>query len=215
MLDPGLTVAFLAFAGLLIVSPGPDTLIVLANGLRHGPRGAIAAALGGAFGSLIHATAAAIGIGALIMASPLVFEAERWTGALYLAVLGAKALASALKQPPPIPAGKTIELSEKLPDVFRHGVLTSLLNPKMSAFYLAVLPQFANPELGQIGLQMFLLGCIHNTLGTAYLVAIGIGAGRFATYLSRTSFRRWLDAAAGAFFVGLAIRLALQERPSR
>lgn len=213
ILDPSLTLAFLAFAGLLIVSPGPDTLFVVANGLRHGQRGALAAALGGAVGSLCHATAAAVGIGALVTASPAIFEAVRWMGAIYLAFLGVKALRNALA-PQAEHAARSLP-EQSLAAVFRDGIVTSLLNPKMSAFYLAVLPQFANPALGSVGLQMFLLGCIHNILGTIYLVAIGSGAGRAAAMMASTSFRRWLDAAAGTFFVGLAIRLALQERPSR
>lgn len=214
ILDPSLTLAFLAFAGLLIVSPGPDTLFVVANGLRHGHRGALAAALGGAIGSLCHATAAAVGIGALVIASPAIFEAVRWIGAIYLAFLGLKALRNAFAPTAAEHADASLP-EQQLSAVFRDGIVTSLLNPKMSAFYLAVLPQFANPDLGSVGLQMFLLGCIHNVLGTVYLMAIGSGAGRAAAVMSRTSFRRWLNTAAGTFFVGLAIRLALQERPSR
>lgn len=215
LLDPTLTMAFIVFAGLLILSPGPDTLFVMASGMRHGSRGAVAAAFGGATGSLCHATAAAIGIGALIVASPIAFEFVRWAGAGYLLVLGTKALSSAWRNGMAGDAGRITQDAGSLRSVYRQGLVTSLLNPKMSAFYIAVLPQFADPKLGSIGLQMFLLGCLHNVLGTIYLIAIGSGAGRIAGILAANAGKRWLDGIAGGFFIGLAVRLMLQERPSR
>lgn len=215
LLDPTLTLAYLAFAGLMVISPGPDTLFVIGSGLRHGARGAVAATLGGATGSLFHATAAAIGIGALIAASPLAFEIIRWAGAMYLVVLGAKALQSAWNGESKETADDPQDQPESLWSVYRQGLVTSLLNPKMSAFYIAVLPQFVNPALDAIGLQLFLLGCLHNLLGTIYLVAIGCGAGKVAGLIGSRNGRRWLDGIAGTFFVGIAVRLMLQERPSR
>lgn len=212
-LDPTLTLAFLAFAGLLIISPGPDTLYVVGSGLRYGSKGAVAATLGGATGSLFHAAVAAVGIGALIAASPIAFEIVRWAGAIYLVVLGLKAVRNALIADAADLTSDQHNRRESLWSVYRQGLVTSLLNPKMSAFYIAVLPQFANPQLGSIGLQIFLLGCLHNLLGTIYLIAIGCGAGKIAARAQSAIARRWLDGIAGAFFIGLAIRLAVQERP--
>lgn len=215
LLDPTLTLAFLAFAGLLVLTPGPDMLFVIASGLRHGTRGAVVATLGGATGSLCHATAAAVGVGALIAASPVAFEIVRWAGAGYLVVLGFTALRAALRNGEGAVSTIDGRQEQTLPSVYRQGLVTSLLNPKMSAFYIAVLPQFADPNLGSVGLQMFLLGALHNVLGTVYLIGIGSGAGRIAGVIATGSGKRWLDGVAGVFFLGLAVRLAMQDRPSR
>lgn len=215
LLDPTLTLAFVAFAGLLVLSPGPDTLFVIASGLRHGSRGAVVASLGGATGSFCHASAAAAGIGVLIAASPVAFDLVRYAGAAYLAFLGMKALWSAVAERRIATATANAPQDESLWSVYRQGLVTSLLNPKMSAFYIAVLPQFTDPRLGSIGLQMFLLGTLHNLLGTVYLIAIGSGAGRVASVIGTGAGKRWLDGIAGVFFLGLAVRLALQDRPTR
>lgn len=213
ILDPTLTGAYILLATALAVAPGPDVLFVVANGMRHRARGAIASALGIGVGSLGHATAAALGISALIAASPAAFEALRYAGAAYLIYLGIQALrswwvSSNTLDPGPAPAATSTW------SVFRRGVLTNLLNPKMIVFYLALLPQFVNVDLGHIGLQLFLLGCIHNLIGTTFLIAIGLAAGKASGWLATTRFGKWMDGIAGVFFLGLALRLALTGRPA-
>ncbi|MGE5766402.1 MAG: LysE family translocator [Bacteroidota bacterium] len=216
MLDPTLLGAFLAVAVVVTISPGPDTLFVIASGLRHRAAGAVAAALGIATGSTLHGLAAALGVSALLAAAPWFFELLRFAGAAYLAWLGFKALRAALTPaagaadgtaPPPAAASPL--------RVYRQAVVTNLLNPKVIVFYLALLPQFAAPALGAVGLQIFLLGCIHAALGAVWLSAIGIGSGAAAGWLARRAFARWLDGIAGTVFLGLALRLALGGRLER
>lgn len=214
MLDPTLLGAFVVVAAAVIVSPGPDTLFVIASGLRHRAAGAVAAALGIATGSILHGLAAALGVSALLATAPWFFEALRLAGAAYLVYLGVRALRAAVA---PSPAGSPAPQPAAASPfrVYRQAVITNLLNPKVIVFYLALLPQFVAPALGAVGLQMFLLGSIHAGLGALWLSLIGIGSGAAAGWLARRAFAHWLDAIAGAFFIGLALRLALGGRVER
>lgn len=213
MLDPSLTAAYIVLAAALAFSPGPDTMFVVANGMRHKAKGAIASALGIGAGSFLHAVLAAVGVSTVIAASPVAFEAMKIAGALYLAWLGVQAIRAFLRN------GGSAALAQKIQDVslwrvFLRGFLTNILNPKVIVFYLALLPQFASVSLGHVGLQVFLLGCIHNAIGLSFLIVVGLAAGKASGWLARTSVGRWLDGIAGVFFLGLAARLALTGRPN-
>jgi threonine/homoserine/homoserine lactone efflux protein len=213
MLDPSLTGAYIVLAAALAFSPGPDTMFVVANGMRHKAKGAIASALGIGAGSFLHAVLAAVGVSAVIAASPVAFETMKIAGALYLAWLGVQAIRSFLRN------DGSAALAQKIQDVsvwrvFLRGFLTNILNPKVIVFYLALLPQFVSVSLGHVGLQVFLLGCIHNAIGLTFLIVVGLAAGKASGWLARTSFGRWLDGIAGVFFIGLAARLALTGRPN-
>lgn len=214
ILDPSLTAAYVIVAIALALAPGPDVLFVLASGLRHKARGAIAAAFGVGAGSFLHAIAAAVGVSAIVASSALAFDLLRFAGALYLAYLGLLALRSWYRQRQCTEEKPSIEAAT-IGQVFRSGLVTNVLNPKVIVFYLALLPQFVAIELGQVGLQMFLLGCIHNVIGVVFLIVVGFTAGRASEWLATTGFQRWMDGVAGVFFVALAMRLALSERPER
>ncbi|NKB61778.1 MAG: LysE family translocator [Gammaproteobacteria bacterium] len=209
ILDPSLTAAYVVLATALALSPGPDVLFVIANGIQHRSRGAIASALGICAGSIVHALAAAVGVSAVIAASPIAFDVLRYGGATYLAYLGVKAIIQwyTNKQSVNENSGPIAETSAR--EVFVRGLVTNILNPKVVVFYFALLPQFVDTDLGQVGLQIFLLGCIHNVIGLVFLICIGLAAGRASGWLARTSMGRWLDGIAGVFFIGLAIRLVL------
>jgi threonine/homoserine/homoserine lactone efflux protein len=211
LLDPTLTATYTVLAAALAFSPGPDTMFVLATGMRYRAKGAIASAFGIGAGALVHAVLAAAGVSAVIAASPVAFEAMKILGALYLAWLGVQAIRSCLKNSGATKLGATIEAASP-GRLFLRGFLTNLLNPKVIVFYLALLPQFASVELGHVGLQIFLLGCIHNAIGVTFLIVVGVAAGKAAGWLATTSFGRWLDGIAGVFFLGLAARLALTGR---
>ncbi|MEM7428971.1 MAG: LysE family translocator, partial [Pseudomonadota bacterium] len=160
ILDPTLTAAYLVVALTVALSPGPDVLFVLANSMQHKMRGAVASALGIGAGSLLHAFAAAVGISALIAASPTAFDVLRYAGAAYLAYLGFQALRSWYHGAGPAgSAGQVTETSALR--VFQRALVTNILNPKVIVFYLALLPQFVSEALGHVGLQIFLLGAMH------------------------------------------------------
>ena len=212
ILDPTLTAAYVLLATALAVAPGPDVLFVIANGMQHRVKGAIASALGIGAGSVLHALAAALGISAIVAASPTAFDILRYAGAAYLAFLGVQALRSWWNYSRNLdPNQAVVEISAL--SVFRRGLITNILNPKVVVFYLALLPQFISVELGNVGLQIFLLGCIHNIIGITFLICIGLAAGKASGWLARTSFGKWMDGIAGVFFIGLAVRLVVSGKP--
>lgn len=212
ILDPTLTAAYIVLATALAVAPGPDVLFVVANGMRHRMKGAVASALGIGCGSFLHAVTAAVGISAIVAASPLAFAVLRYAGVAYLAYLGLQALRAYWTYSNELDINNAVvEVSAW--NVFRRGLITNILNPKVVVFYLALLPQFINVELGNVGLQIFLLGCIHNAIGMVFLIAVGLVAGRASGWLATSNFGKWLDGLAGVFFIGLAIRLLMTGKP--
>ena len=212
-LDPSLLLAYLAAATALTLSPGPDTMFVLASSASGGARAGFAATLGIAAGCLAHATMAALGISALIAASPAAFDALRIAGALYLLWIGIGALRAAYRsfRDPgtlALAPGETASW-----DAFRRGALTNALNPKVGIFYIAFLPQFTNPSLGSVPLQIVVLASIHILIGIAWLGALSIASGRAAETVARNRrVRAWLDGAAGLVYIALAWRMLVLER---
>jgi threonine/homoserine/homoserine lactone efflux protein len=209
-LNPSLALGFLAMAVVMTLIPGPDTMFVLANGMMQRVRGGVMAAFGIGAGALVHTSAAALGLSALIAASQTAFTAVRWAGALYLIWLGVQAIRTARRDraggsapPAPAPVGLGI--------VFRRAALTNIMNAKVILFYLAMLPQFVDPARGHVGLQLFALGLMFNAMETLWLILVGLAAGRASAWLARNAaLRRWLDACAGVLFVGLGLRLVLE-----
>lgn len=212
-LDPSLLLAYLAAATALTLSPGPDTMFVLASSASGGARAGFAATLGIAAGCLAHATMAALGISAFIAASPAAFDALRIAGALYLLWIGIGALRAAYRgfRDPRVLALAPGETASW--DAFRRGALTNALNPKVGVFYVAFLPQFTNPSLGSVPLQIVVLASIHILIGIAWLGALSIASGRAAETVARNRrVRAWLDGAAGVVYVALAWRMLVLER---
>lgn len=213
LLDPNILLAYLAAATALTLSPGPDTLFVLASSASGGARAGIAATLGIAAGCLFHATMAALGVSALIAASPAAFDALRIAGALYLLWIGAKALRDFYlglrgEGHAPTATGETTSWR-----AFRQGALTNALNPKVGIFYVAFLPQFVAPNLGHVPVQIVLLAAIHVLLGIVWLGTLSIATGATAQAFARNKrVRAWLDGAAGAVYIALAWRMFVMER---
>jgi threonine/homoserine/homoserine lactone efflux protein len=210
MLDPQLYVLFLTAALLLIVTPGPDTLFVLAASIGGGTRDGLLATAGILTGLLVHIGFAVVGVSMLIATSPLAFEAIRWTGAAYLVWIGAGLIVRAWH------GGRETPAASKGPRptrVYWQGAMTNVLNPKVAVFYVAFLPQFVSAELGHVPLQLLLLGVTHWLMGIPYLAAVAMASGTVSDRLHRSwRMRRVLDGIAGAVFVGLALRLLLSKR---
>ncbi len=212
--DPRLAAAYLLVSLTLTLTPGPDTLFVIANGMRHRARGAVASALGIGGGSVIHGLTAALGLSALVETSAFAFVVVKTIGAGYLGWLGLKALHAAFR-PRPEAAGAGPEAPASLATIFRRGLVNNLTNPKVPLFYVAILPQFVDSGRGHIGLQLFLLSLLGTIVAVPYLVGVGVLSGRMRERLTGAAFGRWLDGIAGAVFVGLAVRLAVTGRPER
>lgn len=214
LVDPDLFRLYLAAAAVLVLIPGPDTLLVLARGVGEGRRAGLIATAGITVGNLVHAMLAAVGISALIAASPMLFDALRLGGAAYLVWMGLKALRAAAafwsaRDQGSIPALPPSTSAR----IFANAMATNLLNPKVILFNLAFLPQFVSPAIGSVAGQMLILGMTLSVLGCIYLGLLAMAsAGLGQTLFSSARVRAGLDGAAGLLFLGFAVRLFLTER---
>lgn len=199
--------AFVAFALLICVSPGPDFAVVTRNALAGGrPAGAFTA-IGVGVGSAVQGTVAAFGLGAVIVASQPVFEAIKWAGVAYLCFLAVQAFRSALRarhgtsqveQPETLGRGPVVRLVQ--------GLLTNVTNPKVLVFYLSVLPQFLTPD-ATVADALTLANTLP-VIGTAWLLAIVAALHLVRRWVLRPRVRQTLDTATGVAMIGLAGKLA-------
>lgn len=200
--------ALFVVSGLLLnIMPGPDTLLIMLRSGSQGWRAGSAAALGIGTGTMIHVLAAALGLSALLSASAELFTVIKLAGALYLVYLGV----SLFRQPA---ANSTAGAAVTLPAlsygrIYRQGVLTNVLNPKVALFFLAFVPQFIAPDAPDKALAFILLGCIFNLNGMIWCHFMV-----FSTAYARNKVKlparigRWLNRGIGTLFVGLGIKLA-------
>jgi threonine/homoserine/homoserine lactone efflux protein len=198
---------FLAAGLALNFTPGPDMLYVAARGASEGRTAGIASALGIGAGTLVHITLVAVGLAALLTAVPVAYFVVRIAGAAYLVYLGVRALRSR--------SSLTVQRVEPapLPVVFRQGVITNVLNPKVALFFLAFLPQFVDPAKGNPVIQIVVLGLVFDLTGTLVNLAVAAGASRAASRLRQASrAQEVLQKVTGALFVGLGLRLAFAGR---
>lgn len=196
-------------SGLLLnVTPGPDTAYIIGRSLQLGWRGGAAAALGIGAGCLVHVSAAAIGLSALLAASSAAFTVVKWIGAAYLCFIGLKMLLS--RGEAPVAAGDSGAISQR--QVFLQGALTNALNPKVALFFLAFLPQFVAADSPHKALAFALLGLIFVFNGTLWCLGVAAFAARAAGRI-RQSGRglTWINRALGSLFVYLGVRVALLE----
>lgn len=201
---------FLAFACVLVLIPGPDFAVVAKNTLMAGRRRGWWASLGICTSNAVQGTAAAAGLGALIVRAQPVFEAIKWAGVCYLALLGYQALRSAVRgnyddaTTGNGPAGHAAAFGG-----WRQGFVSNLTNPKVLVFYLAVLPQFLHPGTAPGWLLAFAWS--HALLSLLYLLAVTAGLVRVRQILSRRLVRRAMDTATGTALLGFSARLATEQ----
>lgn len=189
--------AFTAVALLLTLTPGADTALVLRASVQSGRRAGILCTLGICLGTLTWATGSALGLSALVAASPVAYDLLRYGGAAYLIYLGFRALRAR-----PSPAALK-SLSRK---AFRNGLVTNLLNPKIGVFYATLLPQFLGPDDPVLATSLLLAG-IHATMGLAWLTLLAVAADRAAAVLRRDVWRRRTERATGAALLGFGTKV--------
>ncbi|HET9557089.1 MAG TPA: LysE family translocator [Actinomycetota bacterium] len=229
----GQLAAFLGVSAVVICVPGPDTALTVRNALAGGRRCGVATAAGVAAGQAVWTLATSVGIAELIQASEPAFLVMRTVGAAYLVALGLQSLwtASGIRFPgrlrsptggpgtgpggsraPAGPGGSGPGARQRMRPgrALRQGMVSNLANPKMAAFFLSLLPQFASPAQGAGGIVG--LGLVFCVMTFGWLGLYSVVVDRARAVLSRSWVRRALDGVSGVVLVGFGARLALQQR---
>jgi threonine/homoserine/homoserine lactone efflux protein len=200
------TVACLA----LTATPGPDMLLIASRSVTQGRAAGFASLAGIQVGTYCHALAAALSLSQLFLAVPFAYDVLRYVGAAYLLYLAWKAFWSkgaSLRPPTELPRRFL------LPQIFRQGLLTNLLNPKMALFVLALFPQFVRPDVGQVAGQILVLATVLNLVGLAVNGLVIMTASRIGRALTRSNrLQRVPQILLGTVFAGLAVRLVYDGR---
>lgn len=210
-------IGFAVVAGLLTVVHGLDTALVLRAALTYGRAYAFATAFGVNSGALVWGAGAAAGVSALLTASALAYTGLRLVGAVYMVWLGARLLRAAVagsgnaEQASLAPPTATQQSSVGLWHGWRRGFFTTLLNPKMGAFYVAVLPQFLPPGVPPLGMGL-LLAFVHDVLGLLWFTALILAASTMRRALHRPAAQRVIDGATGSALVGFGLKLSVSSR---
>lgn len=206
-MSPSTILAFSAIALLAYVTPGPDWFVVMRHAVRSRRHGWVAAA-GVQSGLLVHMTAAAVGVAAVVLASATAFSVLKWVGAAYLVYLGIRALLS---------SRGSSDTSEDAPDqasdvalfqIWRQAFVANVLNPKAALFFVAVLPQFVSSG-GPVSVQILGLGVLDVVLGVVWWSVFVFGIHRLRVFMGGRRARVWTDRVSGTALIGLGGGLAL------
>lgn len=200
---------FSAAALALCATPGPDMLLIASRSVSQGKASGFATLAGIQAGTYCHALAAALGLSQLFLVVPVAYDIVRYAGAAYLLYLAWQAFRSPGMMQAPVASTHRYPIGV----VFRQGLLTNLLNPKMALFVLALFPQFVDPEAGSVALQIMLLATVLNLIGivvNGVVILTASGLGR--VFSGRTRWRRAPQYLLGTVFAGLAVKLAFDER---
>jgi len=204
---------FVLASVLLVLTPGPNLLYLVSRTLAQGRAAGLVSMAGTTTGFFVHILAAALGLSAVFVAVPVAYDALRWSGAAYLLWLawdsvrpGAAGNAGGIFAPRKLPEAAPGRL-------FRMGLLTSILNPKVALFYLALFPQFVEPARGSVLLQSLVLGLVQIVIALIGDTMFILAAARVARWLGTrpawATAQRWLLA---GVFAGIAAKLALDDR---
>ena len=208
MLDTNSLAAFVAAGLLLNITPGPDVLYIVGRSISQGRLAGVVSALGIATGSLVHVAAAAFGLSALVLTLPFAYDRVRYVGAAYLVWMGLRAIRARSSA-----VTVTSMAHTPLSVIFRQGMVTNVLNPKVALFFLAFLPQFTDASRGPLAPQFMLLGLAFIANGLVVCLGYALAASWLGSWLTaRYDIHTWLSRAMGALFIGLGVRLALGGR---
>ena len=202
---------FIGACLLLVIAPGPDLIFLTATSIGQGRRAGVATAGGLSTGCLVHTCAASLGISAVLATSAWAFSAVKAAGAVYLLYLAWQTYRH---------RDTFLDFSQKAGSgsaraLYLRGLVMNVLNPKVALFFLAFLPQFADPKIGAVWKQMLFLGGIFSLLTWLILSLVGLCAGQVGGWLSRAAAgrgSRLMAYGVSVVFVGLALRLLAEER---
>ena len=196
---------FVATALVLLLTPGPAVLYVIARSVNQGRVAGIVSVLGLEVGTLFHVGAAALGISALLLSSAVAFSVVKYLGAAYLIYLGVRKLLAREEEPEDEVRGRAASLKR----VFWEGVVVNVLNPKTALFFFAFLPQFVSPSRSNVTAQMLFLGCLFVVLATLSDGVYALLAGSVGHWLKGNKrFAKGERYFAGSVYIGLGLTTA-------
>lgn len=196
---------------LLSLSPGPSNLYIMARSIGQGHQSGVAAASGMALGSFIYVFATALGIAAIFKYSPTAYLLVKLAGAAYLIYLGAHYIRHAFGSAENKPSLK--KLSASL--IFKQSIIVELTNPKTALFFLAFLPQFVNPEQGNVAMQLVVLGTVYALIAFCSDLFVVFMSTQLGKWLSHHPiFVQWQDRVSGGILIGLGSYIVFEELKS-
>ena len=203
-----MSIEFLVTSLVVIASPGTGVLYTLAAGLSRGSRASVVAAFGCTLGIVPHMAAAVMGLAALLHTSALAFQTLKYLGVAYLLYMAWSALRDkgALRVEPDVGARSAMQVTVT-------AILINILNPKLSIFFLAFLPQFVTADEPHPLPRMLMLSCVFMLLTFAVFVGYGLFAASIRNHvISRPHVLTWMRRTFAAAFVALGAKLALADR---
>lgn len=199
---------FITASVMLTLAPGPDIIFVIIQSISQGKKAGIATALGLCTGILVHTTAAALGISIIIHQSAIAFKAIKYAGAVYLLYLAFKAY----KEKDETISIQSIKNKNTI-NLYKRGIFMNILNPKVSIFFLAFLPQFVTYETGNVSIQMIVLGIIFMIQAIVIFSIIAVFSGAFGNkLLNNPKLVEKINLVKAAVFGIIGIRLAFIEK---
>lgn len=202
--------AFTAAAVMIVVLPGPDTLVVVRSIVRGGRAEGIRTSLGVLCGLMVWVLAAVLGVSAMLQASQVGYDVLRILGACYLVWMGVQTIRSLRREAPTEfaePAGSSRLLTS---GGFTAGFLTDLLNPKVGVLFISFLPGFV-PEGYAVTTTTLGFGALYVALTAVYCAALVAASGKILTAMRTPRIRRRIDGAAGLTLIGFGVRIATER----
>jgi threonine/homoserine/homoserine lactone efflux protein len=201
-------ISFLGVAVLLTLMPGPDNLFILAQSISNGKNAGVSTALGLCTGLIVHITAATLGISAIIYQSALGFAIFKYVGAAYLLFLAYKAFRE---------KDSSFSIENKsyseYKSLYKKGILMNILNPKVSLFFLAFLPQFINYSSGNITLQMLIYGVVFLIPTLIIFTLISLFAGKIGHLLHKNHLiSKKINFIQGSIFTLIGLKIAFSQK---
>jgi threonine/homoserine/homoserine lactone efflux protein len=200
---------FLAASAVLILTPGPAVLYIVARSMSQGRAAGLVSALGVGVGNFVHAVAAALGLSAILASSSAAFATTKYLGAAYLVFLGVRKFLSRSSAGPELHRAR-----QPLAAVFRQGLLVGTFNPKTALFFLAFLPQFAVAGHGPVWRQLLVFGVVFVAFAVISDSAYAVLSGAVGRWLQRRrTFVRGEKYVSGAVYCGLGVAAAMSGSP--
>ncbi|WP_339414548.1 LysE family translocator [Pseudomonas sp. EA_35y_Pfl2_R5] len=192
----------------LSLSPGPDNIFVLTQSAMNGRKAGIFVTLGLCTGLLVHTATVSLGVASIFQSSELAFNILKFVGAMYLLYLAWQAFRAGSTN-----VSKVKEEHANWKQLYMRGVVMNITNPKVAIFFLAFLPQFAEPSIGSITVQMMAFGCLFIATTLCIFTLVAWSAGFLGEWLKGSDkAQKLINRIAGTVFIGLAVKLAVSER---